>query len=212
MPVLNNPKHELFAQELAKGKTADEAQNVSGHELTECDGLEGYYVYLLIDPRNDKVFYVGKGKNKRFAAHTREWLSGTIINAPKFEQIGDIIRSGRSVITKCFESGLSEADAFDLEFKLIETIGWSNLTNLSRGEQSDKTRAIAQLKDHISRIRPFCRWQLNILPQLSNSGMSAEKHEQFYWDLTGMLVEHLADLEGRPVKKLERIYRMDTAA
>jgi hypothetical protein len=29
----------------------------------------GYYVYLLIDPRNDKVFYVGKGKGNRVNQH-----------------------------------------------------------------------------------------------------------------------------------------------
>jgi phage terminase small subunit len=30
MPVLSNPKHERFAQELAKGKTADEAYQLAG--------------------------------------------------------------------------------------------------------------------------------------------------------------------------------------
>jgi len=29
----------------------------------------GYYVYALIDPRNKKVFYVGKGKGNRIYAH-----------------------------------------------------------------------------------------------------------------------------------------------
>jgi len=43
MPVLTNPKHELFAQELAKGKTATEATNCSDHQLTECEGLEANY-------------------------------------------------------------------------------------------------------------------------------------------------------------------------
>ena len=31
MPVLNNPKHERFAQEVAKGKTADEAYRLAGY-------------------------------------------------------------------------------------------------------------------------------------------------------------------------------------
>lgn len=29
----------------------------------------GYYVYLLIDPQTDKVFYVGKGTGDRIFAH-----------------------------------------------------------------------------------------------------------------------------------------------
>lgn len=32
MPVLDNPRHERFAQELAKGKTADEAYVLAGYE------------------------------------------------------------------------------------------------------------------------------------------------------------------------------------
>lgn len=32
MPVLGNPKHERFAQELAKGKTADEAYAAAGYK------------------------------------------------------------------------------------------------------------------------------------------------------------------------------------
>lgn len=32
MPVLKNPKHELFAQALAKGKTADEAYQLAGYK------------------------------------------------------------------------------------------------------------------------------------------------------------------------------------
>lgn len=31
MPILSNPKHELFAQGLAKGKTADEAYKLAGY-------------------------------------------------------------------------------------------------------------------------------------------------------------------------------------
>ncbi len=29
----------------------------------------GYYVYVYVDPRDDKPFYVGKGKNGRALAH-----------------------------------------------------------------------------------------------------------------------------------------------
>jgi phage terminase small subunit len=32
MPALDNPKHERFAQELAKGKTADEAYEIAGYK------------------------------------------------------------------------------------------------------------------------------------------------------------------------------------
>jgi phage terminase small subunit len=37
MPVLNNPRHERFAQELAKGKTADEAYVIAGYQENRCN-------------------------------------------------------------------------------------------------------------------------------------------------------------------------------
>lgn len=43
MPVLSNPKHELFAQELASGKTADEAYQNAGYAPNDgnCIRLKG---------------------------------------------------------------------------------------------------------------------------------------------------------------------------
>lgn len=32
----------------------------------------GYYVYLYIDPRDQRPFYVGKGKNERAFSHLSE--------------------------------------------------------------------------------------------------------------------------------------------
>jgi uncharacterized protein len=32
----------------------------------------GYYVYLLVDPQTDRVFYVGKGTGGRCFSHVRE--------------------------------------------------------------------------------------------------------------------------------------------
>lgn len=31
-----------------------------------------YYVYALIDPRNNKIFYVGKGNSNRIFSHINE--------------------------------------------------------------------------------------------------------------------------------------------
>ena len=30
-------------------------------------GMSGYYVYALVDPRDNRIFYVGKGKGDRSA-------------------------------------------------------------------------------------------------------------------------------------------------
>jgi hypothetical protein len=52
----------------------------------------GYYVYILIDPRNDEIFYVGHGAENRIFDHEDE-----IEYSEKNERIANIIETGHSV-------------------------------------------------------------------------------------------------------------------
>ncbi len=45
--------------------------------------MNKYYVYELIDPRNSKIFYVGKGKEKRMYSHISRVKNGKIPNKNK---------------------------------------------------------------------------------------------------------------------------------
>ena len=49
------------------------------------------YVYELIDPRDGKVFYVGKGRNSRAWAHEKAARRGKVHNAFKTALIMEII-------------------------------------------------------------------------------------------------------------------------
>ena len=58
-----------------------------------------FYVYKLIDPRNGKVFYIGKGFGERVLAHVREEADlsddeGEILLSPKLETIRAIKNAG----------------------------------------------------------------------------------------------------------------------
>ena len=49
----------------------------------------GYYVYALVDPRNSKIFYIGKGKENRVFQHAKGALEDILEdalseNAPNF--------------------------------------------------------------------------------------------------------------------------------
>lgn len=87
-----------------------------------------YYVYKLIDPRDSKVFYVGKGKGKRLYHHEKEALKGS--NHPKCEMIRDILRSGNKVSYEIVNYFDNEKDAYYFEDCEIKKIGIDNLTNI----------------------------------------------------------------------------------
>lgn len=58
----------------------------------------GYYVYMLVDPRDNRPFYVGKGTNNRVFDHILQALNDcTGIKNEKFETIRSIYNSGLEV-------------------------------------------------------------------------------------------------------------------
>lgn len=81
-----------------------------------------YYVYALIDPRDNQIFYIGKGKGRRIKAHNRE-KSHKVNNITKFLKIEEIKRKGLKIKEQVLFTGLSENDAFKLEHIIIYKIG-----------------------------------------------------------------------------------------
>jgi len=57
----------------------------------------GYYVYILIDPRNNKIFYVGKGKGNRINQHLLGTLNDKTHETEKIKKIREIQNSGLEV-------------------------------------------------------------------------------------------------------------------
>lgn len=89
----------------------------------------GYYVYLYVDPRDEKVFYVGKGKGGRALAH---------LEAKEKKAVARIIRgiraAGREPRIDFLAHGLPDAkSAFRVEAAAIDLLGLSNLANQVRG-------------------------------------------------------------------------------
>lgn len=95
-----------------------------------------YYVYFLLDPRTNDVFYIGKGIGNRVFDHL-EGAIETDVEAEKHSIIRDIIDSGNTVSHYILRHGLTEKTAFEIEAALIDFIGVNNLTNLQGGHYSD---------------------------------------------------------------------------
>ena len=75
----------------------------------------GFYVYELLDPRTETIFYIGKGKGFRAWAHERNERTGKELNPFKAEILGDLRKRGLSPLIQVVEDGLSDFDACRLE-------------------------------------------------------------------------------------------------
>jgi len=96
----------------------------------------GYYVYLLIDPRDDSIFYVGKGTGWRCFSHLDEAHKTTRDSKGDYEKLAtirDIEDPGHEVHIDILRHGLTEDEAFHVESAAIELLGLSDLTNLVVG-------------------------------------------------------------------------------
>ena len=79
----------------------------------------GFYVYALIDPRNGKVFYIGKGKNNRVFDHAKGAVESDA-RTEKIETIKSIIKEGKEVGHYIVRHGLDEKTAYEVESALID--------------------------------------------------------------------------------------------
>lgn len=97
--------------------------------------MNEFYVYALIDPRNDQIFYIGKGSKKRHLQHVKEYSK---TSSSKNDVIESIISSKLEVKYKFIAENLNEEAAYLLEEILVERFGriiikTGNLTNLEPG-------------------------------------------------------------------------------
>lgn len=82
-----------------------------------------YYVYTYTDPRNDEIFYVGKGKNYRDTEHLRVVKNNLILksdNKRKSNRIREILSCNLIPIIVRIKSNLSNEESHSLEEELID--------------------------------------------------------------------------------------------
>lgn len=114
-----------------------------------------HYVYALRDPRDGRVFYVGKGVGDRINAHVREAGADLESQRAKLRRINDIEATGQSVDLIFLRTGIvAESDAFMVEQAVIDAFAADGhpLTNLVRGHHSGK-HGLAMLPAVVARHR-----------------------------------------------------------
>ena len=88
-----------------------------------------YYVYALVDPRDNKIFYIGKGIDNRVFNHLACAVSQEAIS-DKLDTIRAIKNEGLHVTHFIVRHGLDEDDAFTVESVLIDLLSYSHFSNI----------------------------------------------------------------------------------
>ena len=116
--------------------------NEQANDVTE---LKAHYVYVLIDPRDNDVFYVGMGQGRRGNQHLQDALKEQENDestwSEKIRRILAIKQAGsepRTVVVARFNT---REEAFAVESVFIKWVyGLSNLTNKVHGHGHDSIR------------------------------------------------------------------------
>jgi len=96
--------------------------------------FNGYYVYELINPKTETVFYVGHGYNDRICHHELYIKSESGHYNPELANVIKAIKAkGLNVEYRIICSGLSKFEALKYEEEWIEFYGLENLCNVRSG-------------------------------------------------------------------------------
>ena len=97
-----------------------------------------YYVYMLLDPKDNKPFYIGKGNDNRIFNHMNCALTDIDTSNAKYDRIRQIIEGGQTVNHIVVRHSLTENEAFQIEATLIDTLTYCGLflSNIAGGHNS----------------------------------------------------------------------------
>ena len=93
-----------------------------------------YYVYLLINPTDHSIFYVGQGKEDRMKQHRtiakNPESSSFATNTKLYRKIHKILKNHNDLVYDIVEDNMQEVEALALEAAMIDYLGIENLCNI----------------------------------------------------------------------------------
>ncbi len=142
--------------------------------IDDIAGLLQSYVYVYIDPRNGKPFYIGKGVKDRLFSHLYDTSENETV-----AKIADIRKDGMEPQIDILRYGLSDSEATLVEAATIDLIGKAILTNIISGHHehsfgrinSDEMIVMLNAKPVQVRHKSI----LITINKLYRSGMTAEE-------------------------------------
>lgn len=94
-----------------------------------------YYVYILKDPRDNSIFYVGKGSSNRIFNHVIDALENPK-ESDKLNRIREILSAGLTVEHYILRHGLDSNLALEIESACIDLLELDTLTNAIKGHNA----------------------------------------------------------------------------
>lgn len=137
-------------------RKVQQAKFESGYALRTGYPPAGFYVYALIDPVADEIFYIGKGIGGRVLKHEERTRRGVLQNKAKVKRIQEIFASGREVERRVLFCSESEEVTLAVEDNVIHELAGFGLTNIIGGVAvtSAKVRRTADvIRERLDRFR-----------------------------------------------------------
>ena len=97
----------------------------------KCREELAYYVYALVDPRTDKIFYIGKGCGNRVFDHCNAAIIDETAESLKLNLIREIVAAGHKVKHYIIRHKMSEKESFMVESVLIDFLTYPEFNNES---------------------------------------------------------------------------------
>lgn len=118
----------------------------------------GFYVYCLVDPRDENIFYVGKGVGNRVFQHAEGAINDTAQDSTKIQLIKEIIQQGLKPSYYILRHQLTETEAFEYESLAIDLLSLVKsqqqpLTNIQGGTYSSK-KGLMPLEEILRKYDP----------------------------------------------------------
>ncbi len=173
--------------------------------------LNGFYVYALIDPRDDKVFYIGKGTGNRVFSHEIESGKLNESEKQKLQKIREIEKDGLYVKRLIINWGLSEEEAFIAEATLINLLNYIpsfQLTNEVSGHHTHESLTVEDFELQYGAIplkAEEIRHSILVIKinKLYRRGMS---EAELYDTVRGCWAASIKSIEARKVKYVFGVY------
>lgn len=154
------PKQAEFVRQYLIDLNATQAAIRAGYAFKE--SAEGPHVYLLIDPRDASVFYVGKGTGRRRFHHLLEARSDRHSNSVKVARIRAIWAGGLKPRIEVFSNCRDDREAFAVERALLVRLHGTTLTNIQSGTVTAEEGAAELARQALLRLKSFEQWVLGL--------------------------------------------------